>query len=367
MEFDAIALLQHFDLALDGEITAHPYGDGHINDTYLIHINDEPRYILQHIRTSIFHEPELLMENVSAVCDMLTDHLRGKKDASPLQLVRAKDGKPYYRAENGEYYRIYVFIPSRTLNYVSSPSLLTEAARAFGQFQRELSSFPAEKLHETIRDFHNTPVRFRNFRQSVERDACGRADSVRPEIAFALSFENKTHIVTDGLADGSIPLRVTHNDTKLNNVLFDRHRDVCISVIDLDTVMPGSLLYDFGDALRFAASSAAEDEKNLNLVWFRLDLFEAFARGYLLELLPVLTPREIELLPFSAQLMTYECGIRFLGDYLDGDVYFKTAYPGHNLDRARNQFKLVADMETKLPEMKRIIDNLTGELAITSK
>lgn len=367
MESELIALLQHFDLTLEGEVNVRPYGNGHINDTYLVSAGDEPRYILQHIRTNIFHEPELLMENVSAVCDMLADHLRGKEDCVPLQLIRAKDGKPFYRAEDGQYYRVYVFIPSRTLDYASSPALLTEAARAFGQFQCELAAFPAERLHETIRDFHNTPVRFRNFCNSVERDVLGRADSVRKEIEFALAFEEKTHLVTDGLADGSIPLRVTHNDTKLNNVLFDRHRDVCISVIDLDTVMPGSLLYDFGDALRFAASSAAEDETNLNLVWCRLDLFEAFARGYLLELLPILTPREIELLPFSVQLMTYECGIRFLGDYLDGDVYFKTSHPGHNLERARNQFKLVADIESKLPEMKRIVNNLASEIAIAAE
>ncbi len=362
MESKLWSILQNYDISVNEETDVHPFGDGHINDTYMI--NSEPKYILQRIKTSIFREPEKLMENISAVCDALYRKLGGKPDSEPLRLALTKDGKTFYRTEDNEYYRVYYYIPSRSYNAVESPEQLSIVAGAFGKFQKELADFPAASLYETIPNFHNTPIRLDNLKTAIAKNAAGRAASVQKEIDFALSYGDRIHVVTDGIADGSIPLRVTHNDTKLNNILFSPDKDVCISVIDLDTVMPGSLLYDFGDALRFAASSAAEDETDLNRVWCRLDLFEAFTRGYLREMYGEITPRELELLPFSVLLMTYECGIRFLTDYLDGDVYFKIHHPDHNLERARNQLKLVADIDTKLSEMTRIVNEVASELAM---
>ena len=351
-------VVSHFNI----DQTAISYGDGHINDTYLIDVTPS-KYILQRINTAIFKNPEELMKNIEAVTAHLTDEIEksgGDPMRETLMLVKTTDGKSYYKTSDNEYFRMYYFVED-TVTYQSAqkPKQFYAAAKAFGLFQKRLSAFPAEKLYETIPDFHNTVKRFKDFKQAVDSDIKGRKKDVLPEIEFALERESFTSIITDALETGEIPVRVTHNDTKLNNVLFDRSTDEAICVIDLDTVMPGSLLYDFGDSIRFGASSGAEDEKDLDKIYCRLEYFEAFAKGFIEALGSDITEKELELLPVSAKMMTYECGIRFLGDYLNGDTYFKTHYPEQNLDRARTQFKLVADMESKMDEMHEIVNKLT--------
>ena len=341
--------------AIDVDIA--PYGNGHINDTYIAESN--PRYILQRINSKVFKNPDQVMSNILGV----TEHLRaqiikngGDPDRETLNVVKTIDGKSYYHAENGEYYRMYKFVErAKSYDTPESPVMLYEAARAFGRFQNMLSDYPADKLYETIPDFHDTRKRFANLKRAVEEDKMGRRASVEKEIEFAFARGQETGIIVDAIADGSVPLRVTHNDTKLNNVMLDEKTGEGICVIDLDTVMPGSLLYDYGDALRFGASSGAEDEVDLDKIWFDLEMFEEFTKGFLSEVGSKLTARERELLALSAKMMTYECGIRFLTDYLEGDTYFKTHREGQNLDRARTQFKLVADMESKMDEMNAII------------
>ncbi|MBO4898514.1 MAG: aminoglycoside phosphotransferase family protein [Clostridia bacterium] len=350
-------VISHFNI----DRSAVSYGDGHINDTYLIEVTPS-RYILQKINTAIFKNPAELMENIEAVTAHLAEEIKktgGNPKRETLMLVKTTDGKSYYKSSDDEYFRMYNFVED-TVTYQSAqkPGQFYAAAKAFGLFQKRLSAFPAEKLFETIPDFHNTVKRFKDFKEAVDNDIKGRKKDVLPEIEFALSRESFTGIITDALDKGEIPTRVTHNDTKLNNVLFDKDTDEAICVIDLDTVMPGSLLYDFGDSIRFGASSGAEDEKDLDKIYCRLDYFEAFAKGFLEALGDDITKKELELLPISAKMMTYECGIRFLGDYLNGDTYFKTHYADQNLDRARTQFKLVADMENKMDEMNMIIDRL---------
>ena len=348
-------ILKHFNV----ELTPNAYGNGHINDTYLIKTN--PGYILQKINTNVFHDPVSVMENIKRV----TDHLRlkitaagGNPDRETLTVIDTVDGKPFYKDEGGNYYRMYIFIEgARSYDIVENPMQLYNAAKAFGNFQMMLSDFPADELHEVIPNFHNTVSRYTDFKRAVADNLSGRADTCRNEIDFVLSREPDASVVVDDIASGKIPLRVTHNDTKLNNVLLDETTGEGVCVIDLDTVMPGSLLYDFGDALRFGGSSGAEDEPDLGKIWFDLEKFEYFTRGFL-ETLDTITTRELELLPFSVKLMTLECGSRFLADYLNGDTYFKTHYPEHNLVRARTQFKLVSDIETKHDRMMEIVQNI---------
>ena len=333
------------------------YGNGHINVTYLV--EHRPRFILQKINTQVFKNPEGVMSNIVAV----TSHLRkkiaaagGNPDRGTLTPIFTKDGKPFLKTAEGDYYRAYLFIEDAvTYDQVENADQMYYAAREFGKFQNMLADFPAETLFEVIPHFHDTRDRFRQLKEAVENNIAGRRDAVAEEIAFVFAREADCGIVLDSIADGSIPLRVTHNDTKLNNVMLDPKTGEGICVVDLDTVMPGSLLYDFGDSLRFGASSAAEDETDLDKVYFRLDYFEAYVRGFVEELGNKMTAREIELLAFSAKLLTLECGMRFLADYLNGDTYFRIHRPDHNLDRCRTQFKLVADMEKKMDEMKKIV------------
>ncbi len=347
-------ILSHFSV----EVSIEPYGNGHINDTYLT--GSSPRYILQRINTKVFKNPDEVMENILNV----TEHVRkkiiaagGDPDRETLRVIQTKTGENYYRADDGDCYRMYNFIEdSVSYDVTETPEQLFEAGCAFGRFQNMLSDFPAEKLFETIPDFHDTRKRFETLKKAIAEDRMGRCSSVKPEIDFALSFEKEVGIVVDALKDGSIPCRVTHNDTKLNNVMFDIESGKAICVIDLDTVMPGSLLYDYGDALRFGASTGAEDETDLSVIEFSLEYFEAFTKGFLGEVGSVLTKKERELLAFSAKLITYEIGIRFLTDYLEGDTYFKIHREHHNLDRCRTQFKLVADIEKKTEQMKKIIE-----------
>lgn len=354
---DFKTILKNFNINICCDKMVEPYGDGHINDTYII--KTEPKYILQKINTTVFKDPIRLMNNIALVTEFLSEKIKangGDPRKETLTIVKTVDGKNYCEAD-GSYYRVYDFINGVSYN-LPDANLLFEAGKAFGKFQNQLADFDATLLYESIPDFHNTRKRFNNLKNAVAADKAGRVMSVKKDIDFALSCEKYVDVVLNGINDGSIPLRVTHNDTKINNILFDRDTNKCLSVIDLDTVMPGSMLYDFGDALRFGASSAKEDETNLDTVFCQLDKFEAFTKGFLSQTKSTVTPREIELLPLSVLLLTYECGIRFLTDYLEGDTYFKIHYPEHNIDRARNQFKLVADIETKLEEMNGIVRNI---------
>lgn len=352
MKRDIMNILDYF--GVSGEYET--FGNGHINDTYFVKSN--PPHILQKLNTNTFKKPVEVMENIKAV----TDHLRvkiaeagGDPEHETLRFLEGKDGKPYFYAEDGGFYRIYRFIDKvHSCDSTDDPMQLYHAAKAFGRFQNMLADFPADKLHEVIVNFHNTKSRYEDFKKAVADDLAGRASGVEEEIKFVLDREADAAVVVDDMANGKIPLRVTHNDTKINNVLLDDVTGEGVCVIDLDTVMPGSLLYDFGDALRSGGSSGAEDEPDLDKIWFDASKFEAFTKGFL-EVLPSITERELELLPFSVKLMTLECGSRFLADYLNGDTYFRTHYPEHNLVRARTQFKLVADIEAKHDELMAIV------------
>ncbi len=337
---------------------ATPYGKGHINDTYLSNAC-EPRYILQRINNNVFKRPQDVMENIVRV----TAHLKkkiieegGDPKRETLNLVKTHDGEPYYVTAKGDYFRMYEFIEgAQTYEIVEEPIHFYNAAKAFAKFQQRLADFPAEKLHETIPSFHDTTVRFQQLKDAIANDVAGRLKDVQAEVEFALAREKDVSVIVDAIKEGTVPLRVTHNDTKYNNIMIDDKTGLGICVIDLDTVMPGSLLYDYGDSLRFGTNPADEDEKDLSKVYCDLNLFEMFTKGYMEELKDVMTPREKELMPFAAKLMTYECGIRFLADYLNGDTYFKIKYPEHNLDRCHTQFKLVQDMEEKETLMKEIV------------
>lgn len=339
---------------LDAEpVSCEPYGCGHINTTYLAVTASGRRYILQKINHHTFRDVAGLMENITSV----TEFLRTKTDdpRSVLTLVKTADGASYLHAQEG-YWRVYDFVEDTIcLQQPETDEDFYQSAVGFGTFQQLLAEFPAEKLHETIPNFHNTPDRYRAFLETLERDPMRRAAQVQPEIEFALARQSEMAALQTALKSGELPLRVTHNDTKLNNVLLDAKTRKALCVIDLDTVMPGSSLYDFGDSIRFGASTAAEDEPDLSRVQFSLPMFEAFTRGFLKEAGQTLGAREIELLPMGAKLMTLECGMRFLADYLNGDKYFRVHREGHNLDRARTQFKLVRCMEESWAQMADIV------------
>lgn len=336
------------------------YGNGHINDTFLA-VADK-RYILQRMNRLIFTQPWSLMDNIIAV----TDHIRNKVSAvggdvarSTLVVVPTLDKSNLFCDSEGCYWRMYEFTENTVARErVESPNDFYTCARAFGEFQQMLSDFPADQLFESIKDFHNTPCRYDNLMKAVDNDVCARLDSVRDEVEFARARKDFCCALENARVEGRLPLRVTHNDTKLNNILFDAQTGEPVCVIDLDTVMPGYSVTDFGDSIRFGANTAAEDETDLSKVGLDLELFELYAKGFLEGCNGSLESDEVDLLPVGAMMMTLECGMRFLTDYLEGDVYFKIHRPNHNLDRARNQFALVADMEKKLPEMNNIIKKL---------
>lgn len=344
-------------------VDERPYGSGHINDTFLLTFDISGmgtiRVILQRMNDSIFKEPEKLMENVLGV----TSYLRkiiiengGDPERETLNVIRTVANRPYFVDSEGGYWRSYKFIEGATCyDQVESPEDFYQSAVSFGNFQRLLAEYPAETLHETIEGFHDTKTRFETFKKAVEADVCGRAASVQKEIQFVLDHEDVANVFGDMLAKGEIPLRVTHNDTKLNNIMIDDKTRKGICVIDLDTVMPGLAMNDFGDSIRFGASTAAEDEQDLSKVSCDMDLFDIYAKGFIEGCGGKLTDKEIELLPMGAKVMTFECGMRFLTDYLEGDHYFKIHREGHNLDRCRTQFKLVEDMEAKWDTMQEII------------
>ena len=337
-------------------VSCDPYGNGHINDTFLTVAENGKRYILQRINHMIFTRPDQIMENILKV----TAHIRQKGAAEgldtercTLSVVMTDGGDSFYKDSIGSYWRMYDFCEHTVAKEkVSCKKEFTDCAEAFGKFQGQLADFDASVLHEAIKNFHNTPVRYENLMKAVEKDVCGRAASVQKEIAFAMERAEFVKILENARADGSLPLRVTHNDTKLNNILFDADTQLPVCVIDLDTVMPGYSVNDFGDSIRFGANTAAEDETDLSKVSLDLDLYHAYAEGFLKGAEGRLTDAEIDLMPIGARMMTLECGLRFLTDYLEGDTYFRIAHPNHNLDRCRCQFALVADMEAKEEQMK---------------
>lgn len=331
------------------------FGQGHINETYILTCDTGCTYLLQKISSAAFKKPEELMSNISAVCAYLERCSESRR--SSMHLVPTLEGESFYRDGDGQCWRVYEFVgDSLCLQRAASPRELYRTALAFGRFQRDLKDFPVDSLYETIPDFHNTPVRYRAFHEALKSDALGRAALCAGEIGFALEREQQAGQIVSAMAEGLLPVRVTHNDTKLNNILldYDSHEPLC--VIDLDTVMPGSSLYDFGDLIRFGASTAAEDERELSRVELNTELFAMATRGYIEGCGGSLTDSELAMLPLGAKLMTLECGVRFLTDYLKGDQYFHVSRENHNLDRCRTQFKLVADMEDKWGELAGIIE-----------
>ncbi len=346
-------ILKNFEI----EIPLSPYGDGHINQTFI-----SAPFIVQRINTDIFKNPESLMQNIWNVTEHIKAKVKeagGEVDRSTLSIVPAKGGKLFHIDSEGKYWRVYKFIDkAKTYNRSESPDMMYNAAKAIGKFQNLLADFDSEKLTETIPDFHNTKMRLAQLEEAIANNKAGRLDSVSQEVKFFLDRADFTTVVLDKIADGSVPLRVTHNDTKLNNIMIDDKTEEGICLIDLDTVMPGSFLYDFGDSLRFGASTADEDERDLSKVNFDIEIYKQFTDGYLSQVKNVLTPAEAKLLPHSVKLMTMECGMRFLADHLNGDTYFAIHRENHNLDRARTQIKLIQDMEAKFEEMVSITENL---------
>ena len=340
-----------------------PYGSGHINDTFLLVFEiaemGRIKVILQRMNSTAFPKPVEVMENILGVTSFLKKKIEekgGDPERETLNVIPAVDGKPYYVDSKGDYWRSYKFITdASSFDQVEKPEQFYESAVAFGNFQSLLSDYPAETLHETIKKFHDTRNRFSIFKKAVAEDVMGRAASVQKEIEFVLEREDIANCFAEMLDKHELPLRVTHNDTKLNNVMLDDKTGKGICVIDLDTVMPGLAMNDFGDSIRFGASTALEDEKDLSKVSCSMELFELYTKGFLKGCDGKLTKKEIELMPMGAKTMTFECGMRFLTDYLQGDQYFKIHREGHNLDRCRTQFKLVEDMEQKWYTMNEIV------------
>lgn len=354
-------------------VSALPFGNGHINDTFLVTFEQEEsalnmsgsyQYILQRINTDAFKEPAKLMENIINVTEFLRDKaMDNHLDRLPIYFLRTNEGLPYYLSPEKDYWRLQTFSTNTiSLDQIDRPRDFYESARAFGDFQKQLADFDAHILHETIPHFHDTKIRYENFCQAVDQDLASRVNHAKREIAFVHARKDKMDMLTKQVAEGLLPLRVTHNDTKLNNVLFDKDTKEAVEVIDLDTVMPGLVAYDFGDSIRYGANTALEDETDLDKVSLSLELFTAFSQGFLEEVHPIITKEEVDSLSWGAYLMTLECGIRFLTDYLEGDHYFKTVYPNHNLDRARNQFKLIESMENHWDDMHNIVEEIYRKL-----
>ena len=342
--------------------TPERYGCGHINDTFLAHVGGKA-YVLQRLSPAAFHAPEKVMENIAGVTARLRESILrrgGNPERETLTLLPADDGRLFIKDADGSTWRLTLYIDgARVYQQAENETVFREAGRAFGGFLRDLADYPAETLHETIPHFHDTPSRVEALREAVRKDAAGRLAQVGPEVEFALARAPRAGELTDALARGELPLRVTHNDTKLNNVLLDAETGRALCVLDLDTVMPGLCAYDFGDAIRFGANTASEDEAELDKVHFSLPMYKAYLSGYVSAADGMLTAAEVASLPVGAWMMTYECGTRFLTDFLNGDTYFHTAYPTHNLVRARNQFALLQDMERQADAMRACGETLT--------
>ncbi len=339
------------------------YGHGHVNDTFCVYTQDEngdcKRYILQRISNKAFKSPDELMQNICGVTSFLKNIIEkqgGDTSRQTMNVVSTKNGRPYYTDSEGRAWRMYNFVEGTVcLQKAHTPELFCESGRAFGNFQRLLAEYPAKELFETIEKFHDTKDRLRLFDEAVKADKFGRVKNIAEEYKFIDARRADCSVALDALERGELPLRVTHNDTKLNNVLIDKTTDEGICIIDLDTVMPGLSINDFGDSIRFGANHSAEDETDLSKVNFDIELYKVYTKGFLTGAGGALTQAELKYFPWGAKLMTLECGIRFLTDYLSGDTYFKTARENHNLDRARTQFKLVADMEKCFDEMHEIV------------
>ena len=345
---------------LNGEpVSCEACGHGHINSTVKIETDTGAEYVLQRINKYVFKDPVRLMGNISAVTEYLRERVTDPRMA--LHFIPTHDGQFYHVDEQGEYWRMYDFVGGFCLDMPETKEDFYQSALAFGRFQSMLAEFPADTLFETIPEFHNTIDRYRQFKEVLQKDPCGRLAGVKAEVDFLLAREEVGGTLQRMRESGELPLRVTHNDTKLNNVLLDRKTRKSLCVLDLDTVMPGLSLYDFGDSIRFGAATAAEDEKNLSKMTMDLEMFAVYTKGYM-EACPTLTDKEVEMMPMGALLMTLECGMRFLADYIDGDHYFRTDYPEHNLDRARTQLKLVADMENKWEVMNRIVAETASQV-----
>jgi len=365
--FDLREVGSHFEIAGDF-VSAEPFGGGHINDTFRATYRvggKERRFVHQRINHRVFKDPAALMENVGRIVGHLRRKLAGEPDferRAPA-LVPAKDGALFHRDAEGNYWRTFVAIErARTHEIVESPRQAFEAAKAFGRFQRLVTDLPAPRLRDTIPDFHNTPKRFADFEAAVKRDAAGRAKSVGREIEFAMRRQAIAGVLEDLKRRGDMPERITHNDTKFNNVVIDDATGEALCVIDLDTVMPGLALHDFGDMVRTTTSPAAEDERDLSKVELRLPMFEALVQGYLASAGDLLNEAERLNLAFAGKLITFETGLRFLADHLNGDVYFKVRREGHNLDRARTQFKLVESIERQEGELTRLVEARAASL-----
>ena len=359
-EQDAGTVARQFQIS--GEFgSATRYGSGHINDTYRAVFEQagaEKRFILQRINIGIFKNPAALMENIQRVTAYLAAQAAREPESERrvLTLVSTRDGRAWHVDAEGNYWRAYRFIEgARTYDAVESTEQAFQAAKAFGRFQQMLANLPAPRLHETIPDFHNTPKRFKALEEAVAADVAGRAKLAGREIEFALARKSMVSV----LLDAKLPERVTHNDTKFSNVLLDDATGEGICVVDLDTVMPGLALYDFGDMVRTTTSPAVEDERDLSRVMMQFAMFEALVRGYLHAAEGFLTKAEKRHLVFSGKLITFEQGIRFLADYLAGDTYYKVQREGHNLDRCRTQFKLIESIEEQEERMERLVEAIT--------
>jgi Ser/Thr protein kinase RdoA (MazF antagonist) len=342
---------------------------GHINETYSATYDQggtKVRYIHQKINRNVFKDPPTVMRNLIRV----TNHLRRKLEAEDLPditrrcltVIPTRDGHPYYRDPEGEYWRSFLFVEGvQTFESVQSPQQAFEAGRAFGEFQRLLVDLPGERLHDTIPDFHNTRKRFNALQQAIQEDRANRAQQAKAEIEFALKHEDLADVLLSAQANGKVPERVTHNDTKFNNVMLDTATGKAICVVDLDTVMPGLALYDFGDMVRTTTSPTLEDERDLRNVRMQMPMFENLAKGYLCAAGRFLTPAEKSFIAFSGKLLTFTIGLRFLTDFLNGDMYFRVHRPGHNLDRCRTQFKLIQSIEEQEAAMQKLVDGMDGE------
>jgi len=359
LESNVGAIARQFQIC--GEFqSATPYGSGHINDTYRVFMDDAGMaapFILQRINTGIFKNPVALMENIQRVTTHLALRVADQPDRRRrvLTLIPARDGRPWHVDADGGYWRAYALIDrARSFDAVDRPEQALQAAKAFGQFQRLLVDLPSPRLHDTIPDFHHTPKRLLALESTIAADSSNRAILVKREIDFALSRAS----IVSVLLDARLPERVTHNDTKFNNVMLDDETGEGICVIDLDTVMPGLAAYDFGDMVRTTTSPAQEDERDLRKVAMQFPMFEALVRGYLASAGNFLTRAEKEFLAFSGKLITFEIGMRFLTDFLSGDIYFKVHREGHNLDRCRTQFKLVESIEEQEEQMNRLVESL---------
>ncbi len=356
-------LVDHF--RFEGKfVDAMPYGFGHINDTYAARFRlgngDMRRYIIQRINHNVFKRPDFVMHNIERVTRHMRDRIisvNGDPMRETITLVSTIDDKTYCKSPSGEYWRAHHFIEgARAYQKADNPELYYHAARAFGRFLNLVNDLPSNQLHETIPDFHHTPKRFLAFTAALEEDPRNRAHAVKSEIDFTLTRAGETTVLTDLVASGEMPERITHNDTKFDNVMIDNVTGEGICVIDLDTVMGGLAVFDFGDSVRTGASTGAEDEPDTSKISFDLGIFDRLAHGFLEETHEFLTPTEVDHLAFGAKLITFEQGIRFLTDYLNGDVYYKTHRPEHNLDRCRTQFKLVSEMEASEDQMTNVIE-----------